>query len=96
MAKDHDGFIEGGIYEDCAFHPVLCTTVDKEEREIQGISLIDGSLPRSCSIDHCGPEHLSVQAALLIRLNFGTYSQRRIDGYGAEEALVDLPRIMLL
>ena len=92
MARHDHSFFEGGIYEDCAYHPVLCTKVDEEERDLEGISLIDGSLPRSCSIDHCGPELLSVRGALLICMNFEVYKQRRIDGLEIEDALIDLPR----
>lgn len=43
----------GDIYEDCALHPVLCTQVGMErvgDPELTGISLIDGSYPRSCSL----------------------------------------------
>lgn len=53
----------GDIYEDCAFHPVLCVKVDEEEDEISGISLIDGSWPRSCSLGHCGVRKLTVEEA---------------------------------
>lgn len=42
---------KGAIYEDCSYHPVLCTEIDGDD--VAGISLIDGSEPRSCSIKHC-------------------------------------------
>lgn len=48
----------GDIYEDCAYHPVLCTEADGDD--IAGISLFDYSQPRSCSIQHCGVRVLSV------------------------------------
>ena len=35
----------GDIYEDSAFHPCLCIEANKDD--IWGISLIDGSYPRS-------------------------------------------------
>ena len=95
MARHDHSFFEGGIYEDCAYHPVLCTKVDEEERDLEGISLIDGSMPRACSIDHCGPGLLSIRGALLICMNFEVYRQRRIDGLEIEEALIDLPRTTL-
>ena len=41
----------GDIYEDCSFHPVRCEAVDGDS--ISGVSLIDGSSPRSCSLGHC-------------------------------------------
>jgi hypothetical protein len=51
----------GEIYEDCFHHPCLCVSVDDDE--IQGISLVDGSYPRSCSIEHCGPRKLTIEEA---------------------------------
>jgi len=47
----------GDIYEDCAYHPVRCTESDGDS--LTGISLIDGSSPRCCSIKHCGVRKLS-------------------------------------
>ena len=51
----------GEIYEDCSYHPCLCVSVDTDE--IQGISLVDGSFPRSCSIEHCEPRKLTIEEA---------------------------------
>ena len=62
----------GSIYEDCAFHPVLCTILDEVERDVEGISLIDGSAPRSCSLDHCGPVPLTIEEAIRIRAHLET------------------------
>ena len=59
----------GDIYEDCSHHPVICVSLDREEDEITGISLIDGSQPRSCSLIHCGIRKLSVEEAWDIKLN---------------------------
>lgn len=42
----------GDIYWDCAYHAVLCTELDEDD--VAGVSLFDGSEPRSCSIYHCG------------------------------------------
>ena len=52
----------GEYYEDCAFHPCLCTRVDDDE--INGISLVDGSYPRGCSVGHCGVRKLTLAEAL--------------------------------
>lgn len=41
----------GDIYEDCAYHPVLCT--ESKGDDVAGYSLLNGSYPRSCSIKHC-------------------------------------------
>jgi len=55
-------FRPGDIYEDCAYHPCLCTAVDGYE--ISGISLIDGSQPRGCDIEKCGVVKLTLDQAL--------------------------------
>lgn len=54
----------GEIYEDCAYHPVLCVSIDEDDDEICGISLIDGSYPRCCSLRHCGVRKLTVKQAV--------------------------------
>lgn len=56
-------FAPGDIYEDCSSHPCLCIGVSEEEDEIWGVSLIDGSYPRSCSLQHCSIEKLTVDQA---------------------------------
>lgn len=66
----------GMIYEDCAFHPVLCTHVHDDD-SVSGISLIDGSFPRNCSLIHCGIVLLSIEDAIQIRRNFDDYVARR-------------------
>jgi hypothetical protein len=62
----------GTIYEDCAFHPVLCTYRSDEEDELQGISLIDGRV-RACSVFHCGAEPRTIDQVLVIRRDFDAY-----------------------
>jgi len=59
----------GEVYEDCAYHPVLCVSVSYEEDDIQGVSLVDGSYPRSCSLRHCGVRKLTIEEAWEIRRN---------------------------
>jgi len=59
-AASGDDINPGDIYEDCAYHPVLCTWRDGDE--VAGISLIDGSRPRSCSLTHCGVVKLDLAA----------------------------------
>lgn len=83
-------FAVGGVYEDGAYHPCLCTEVDEDDRQLTGISLIDGSLPRSCSMDHCGPEVLSVGQAALICCNFEEFRARRESGLSVEKAVAGL------
>lgn len=42
------------FYEDCDYHPCEITSLDIENDDIRGKSLIDGSEPRSCSLHNCG------------------------------------------
>lgn len=51
----------GDIYEDCAYHPCLCLFVDGDE--VRGVSLVDGSYPRGCSIGFCGVRKLTLEEA---------------------------------
>ena len=65
-------FKVGDIYEDGAYHPVLCTEVEIEKEDVclYGISLIDGSHPRSCSVMHSGSIKFSVEEAWERKLEF--------------------------
>jgi len=65
----------GDIYEDCAFHPVLCTHNDGEV--VMGISLIDATSPRTCDLKHCGVVKLSVTDVIAARANWPSYLARR-------------------
>lgn len=56
----------GDIYEDCSYHPVRCTEINYEGDDISGVSLLDGSGPRSCSLTHCGIRKLTRQEAAKI------------------------------
>jgi hypothetical protein len=67
---------KGMIYEDCAFHPVLCVEVHDDD-SVSGISLIDGSYPRTCSLVSCGVVPLSIEDAVEIRKDFPCYVARR-------------------
>ena len=61
-----EDFAPGDYYEDCSFHPCLCVAVDGQGG-ISGISLIDGSAPRSCDINHCGVRKLTLDDVMLWR-----------------------------
>lgn len=63
------GINVGDVFEDCSFHPVLCLGVDDREGDLWGISLIDGSYPRSCSFIHCGVRKLTLEEAWSIKMN---------------------------
>jgi len=92
----------GDIYEDCAFHPVLCYLVIRRRREgspwwrllladdwdLCGISLLDGSRPRTCSVKHCAPQRITLDQALSMR---GTWEQghRRPEDHASAEAELD-------
>jgi hypothetical protein len=71
--------VVGTIYEDCGYHPVLCTFKDLDEDEMGGISLIDGQI-RSCSVSNCGPEPLTLEQALAIKSDLASYIQHRVAG----------------
>lgn len=58
----------GDFYEDCGYHPCLCTSVSEDD-EVTGISLVDGSSPRSCSPHHCGLRLLTVKEAIYWKFN---------------------------
>jgi hypothetical protein len=58
----------GDIYEDCGWHPVVCVEIDAKTDDINGVSLVDGSYPRNCSLIHCGIRKLSVAEAWNIRV----------------------------
>lgn len=51
----------GDFYEDCAYHPVICTDIDGDD--IEGTSLVDGISGKSCSVSHCGIRILSYKEA---------------------------------
>ena len=51
----------GDIYEDCAYHPVKCTYSKGDN--IEGISLVDGSAPRCCSVSNCRPKKITMKSA---------------------------------
>lgn len=57
----------GDIYESCFYHPVLCLGVDYKEDLIWGVSLIDGTYPRACSLVFCGIRKLTPKQAWKIR-----------------------------
>lgn len=55
----------GDYYEDCSYHPCLCVSVDDDGDGISGISLVDGSYPRNCSVVHCGVRNLTLEEVVL-------------------------------
>lgn len=69
--KTCDDIQPGDFYEDCALHPCLCIKVDHHimapgvnVTNLEGISLINGSYPRSCSLKHCAPRKLTFAEVL--------------------------------
>ncbi|MFE5537274.1 hypothetical protein [Streptomyces sp. NPDC056492] len=83
MTKDIDprnpaGIRVGDIYEDCSFHPVLCTEIDDDGWVVlSGVSLIDGTYPRSCDAQYCGPIRIPVEEVMAIKQDLQGYSRRR-------------------
>ncbi|CBG71820.1 hypothetical protein SCAB_47661 [Streptomyces scabiei 87.22] len=72
------GIRVGDIYEDCSFHPVLCTEIDDDGWVVlSGISLIDGTFPRSCDAQHCAPVRIPVEEVMTIKNDLPAYTRRR-------------------
>jgi len=69
QAKTELNLKPGDIYEDCMYHPVLCIGVDVANDDIWGISLVDGSQPRNCSLLHCGVRKIDLKEAWSIKTN---------------------------
>jgi hypothetical protein len=53
----------GDYYEDVFFHPCLCTSADGES--VSGISLIDGSTPRTCDLKLSGVRRLTLDQVVM-------------------------------
>ena len=73
---------KGDFYLDCNYHPCLC--ISKKGDDIQGISLVDGSMPRGCSINNCGPDKISVNQAIKIRIHGVTNKYKRLHAESPE------------
>ncbi|MEV6827666.1 hypothetical protein [Amycolatopsis sp. NPDC051102] len=81
ITQDQPGEISpGDVYEDCSFHPVLCTYVDDDE--IGGISLIDASSPRACSLSGCAVIKLSIDDVIAANADWPAYLARRKREFG--------------
>ncbi|AWZ10783.1 hypothetical protein DRB96_39795 [Streptomyces sp. ICC1] len=68
----------GDVYEDCFFHPVLCTDIEENAGLVlSGVSLIDGTHPRSCDALYCEPVRIPVESVMEIKRDLGAYTARR-------------------
>jgi len=67
LLADAEELRPGDFYEDCAFHPCLCTGTGMGM--VEGISLVDGSYPRQCGVPQCGVRKLTLEEAIHWRLN---------------------------
>ena len=65
LVKSYAEIKIGDLYEDCFYHPCYCVKIDVDGDEVSGISLIDGSFPRCCSVEHCGIRLLSLEEAII-------------------------------
>lgn len=82
------GIRVGDIYEDCSFHPVLCTEIDDDGAVVlSGISLIDGSFPRSCDGQYCSPIRIRVEQVMAIKRDLAGYVSRRQIELGAADGV---------
>ncbi len=76
--RNPTGIRVGDIYEDCSFHPVLCTEIDDDGGVVlSGISLIDASFPRSCDAQYCAPVRIPAGEVMAIRQDLKGYALRR-------------------
>ena len=73
--KSYRNIKPGDFYEDCALHPCLCIRVSAEAEEIEGVSLIDGSFPRTCSLNEGEVLKLTCEEALERKMKFGRQSR---------------------
>ena len=64
--ENFDDLAPGDLYEDGAFHPCLCVRVF--QGGVTGISLVDGSYPRSADIGVSGVRKLTPEEAWRWRL----------------------------
>ena len=65
--EDADDIRPGEFFEDCAYHPCLCTGT--ELGTVDGISLVDGSYPRNCGVPQCDVRKLTFEEAVHWRLH---------------------------
>ena len=66
---------KGDFYLDCANHPCLCT--ESDGYDVWGISLVNGSTPRGCSVKYCRPRKITALGAIRIRLHGPTGYRRK-------------------
>jgi hypothetical protein len=69
LVNDVDELRPGDFYEDCAYHPCLCTGADADMGTVEGISLVDGSFPRQCGVPQCGVRKLTFEEAVQWRFH---------------------------
>lgn len=82
--RPSDDVQPGQVYEDCSYHPVYCT--DRDEDTVTGISLIDGSTPRTCDLRSCGVRILEVADVVEARRDHAAYLARRQRANGTVDA----------
>jgi hypothetical protein len=86
----------GDIYEDCAYHPCLCyesTPVRNaqvkwwrrwlgiaDDWDVCGVSLLDGSRPRSGSLRHCALRRISPAEAIAMRITWEQGKAKESEG----------------
>lgn len=85
-SKSDNNIQVGDFYEDCAYHPVICTEV-RNETTICGASLVDGSMPRSCDIHHCGVIKLSTKQAFSLLTLWQTKGKKYVEDFKERQYL---------
>lgn len=64
--RDSGDLRPGDYYEDCAYHPCVCIATSRVDGDftVTGVSLVDGSHPRSCGVPGCGVRRLTFDEAV--------------------------------
>jgi hypothetical protein len=60
-------FKPGDLYQDMSLHPCLCIGASVDGRDVWGVSLVDGSYPRSCDPEFQSISKLSLEQAWVWR-----------------------------
>lgn len=73
-SKDEFKFKLGDIYLDVFDHPTVCLEIDidyaRKDISLAGVSLFDGSYPRSCSVVHSAPDKIAYEEAWKMKIAY--------------------------
>jgi hypothetical protein len=58
----------GQFFENCSFHPCVCSSVDEAGVQVEGVSLVNGGIG-CCNVQHCGLRLLRPDEAVQWRIS---------------------------